>query len=77
MNRQHTTVKYLCNILSPFQNIQIGDSKTGKGLTYISYLADSGCEAVTVYGDYYVYGISPQIDKDGEPFLMILIELKV
>ena len=71
------TVKELCNVLSPFQNIQVGDSKTGEPMTYVNYLADSSCEVEGSYGDYDVYGIAPKIDKEGKPFLAILVELTV
>ena len=70
------TVKDLCKTISPLQNIQIGDSKTGEPLTYVTYLADSSCE-VWDYGDSEVYGIAPKVDKDGKPYLAILIEWKM
>ena len=67
-------VKELLNVLSPFQNIQFGDSKTGEPLTYVSYLADSSCEADS-YADNTLYGVAPKIDKEGQPYLAILVEL--
>ena len=70
-------VKELCDVLSPFQMIQVGDSKTGEPITSMDYLADSTCEVYDSYGNYDVYGIAPKIDKDGKPYLVILVELKV
>ena len=70
-------VKELCDVLSPFQNIQVCDSKTGEAFTYVNYLADNGCEVYDSYGDDDIYGIAPKVDKDGKPYLAILVELKV
>ena len=69
-------VKDLYDVLSPYQNIQFGDSKTGEPLTYVSYIADSGCE-ITSYEDYEVYGIAPKVDKEGKTYLAILMDMKI
>ena len=69
-------VKELLDLISPFQDIQFGDSKTGEPLTHVDYLADSGCEASS-YEENDVYGIAPKIAKNGEPYLAILMEMKV
>jgi len=37
-------VKDLYPVISPYLDIQIGDSKRDVALTSLSYLADSGCE---------------------------------
>ena len=70
-------VKELCDVLSPFQNIQVFDSKTGEPITSMDYLADSSCEVYDSYGDDDIYGIAPKVNKDGKPYLAILVELKV
>ena len=69
-------VKDLYNILSPFQNFQLGDSKTGEPLTYVNYIADSACE-IDNYMDYDVYGITSKVDKEGNPYLVILLVMTV
>ena len=66
-------VKDLYPVISPYLDIQIGDSKRNVALTSLSYLADSGCE-VDSYADYEVYALIPRIDKDGNAYLAILIE---
>ena len=68
-------VKDLYPVISPFLDIQIGDSKMDGTLTGKSYLADSGCE-VDNFADYEVYALIPRIDKDGDAYLAILIENK-
>ena len=69
-------VKELCNILSPFQEIQVFDSKTGEPVGSLSYLADSRCDVYDSYGDDDVYGIAPKVNSEGESYLAILVELK-
>lgn len=69
-------VKDLYPVISPFLDIQIGDSKLDTPLTSKSYLADSGCE-VDSYEDYDIYALIPRIDKDGNAYLAILVENKV
>lgn len=66
-------VKDLYPVISPYLDIQIGDSKMDAPLTSLSYLADSGCE-VGDYGEYEIYALIPRIDKDGNAYLAILIE---
>jgi hypothetical protein len=68
-------IKDLYSVISPYLDIQIGDSKMDTPLTSLSYLADSGCE-VDSYADYEVYALIPRIDKDGNVYLAILIENK-
>ena len=68
-------VKDLCGVISPFQNIQIWDSKTAEAETCVSYLADSGCEVMNYENDE-VYSIAPKVDKNGAPYLAILVEMK-
>ena len=69
-------LKDLCEVFSPYQNIQIGDSKTGEPLGYVTYLADSGCD-IESYEDYEVYGIAPKQSKAGKMYLAILLVMKV
>lgn len=66
-------VKDLYPVISPYLDIQIGDSKLDALLTSKSYLADSGC-GVDDYEDYDIYALIPRIDKDGNAYLAILIE---
>ena len=66
-------VKDLYPVISPYLDIQIGDSKMDTPLTSLSYLADSGCE-VDNYADYEVYALIPRIDKDGDAYLAIMVE---
>jgi hypothetical protein len=68
-------VKDLYSVISPYLDIQIGDSKMDTPLTSLSYLADSGCE-VDNYADYEVYALIPRIDKDGSAYLAIMVENK-
>jgi hypothetical protein len=68
-------VKDLYPVISPYLDIQIGDSKMDTPLTSLSYLADSGCE-VDSYADYEVYALIPRIDKDGSAYLAIMVENK-
>ncbi len=68
-------VKDLYPVISPYLDIQIGDSKLDTPLTSKSYLADSACE-VDNYADYEVYALIPKIDKDGDAYLAIMIENK-
>ena len=68
-------VKDLYQVVSPYLDMQIGDSKMAKPLTSKSYLADSGCE-IDNYADYDVYALIPRIDKEGNAYLAILIETK-
>jgi len=67
---EYMIVKELYDALSPYQEIQIGDSKTGEPITYVSYRQD-----VCKYDRNKVYGIAPKVDKKGKPFLAILVEL--
>lgn len=69
-------VKDLYNVISPFQNLQIADSKTAEPLTFVSYIADSGCE-ITNYEEYEIYGIAPKKDKEGDLYLAILIVMEM
>lgn len=71
------TVKELCKVISPYLSIQVGDSKTSAPIGCITYLADGDCNIEEVYGDYEVYAVAPKIDNDNEPFLAILLEMKV
>ena len=68
-------VKDLYPVISPYLDIQIGDSKRDVALTSLSYLADSGCE-IDSYADYEVYALIPRISKDGDAYLAIMIESK-
>jgi hypothetical protein len=66
-------VKDLYPVISPYLDIQIGDSKLDTPLTSKSYLADSGCETDN-YADYEVYALIPRIDKDGNVYLAVIVE---
>lgn len=68
-------VKDLYPVISPFLDIQIGDSKLDAPLTSKSYLADSG-SGLDDYGDHDVYALIPRIDKNGKAYLAIMIESK-
>ena len=68
-------IKDLYPVISPYLDIQIGDSKLDTPLTSKSYLADSGCETDN-YADYDIYALIPRIDKDGNAYLAILVENK-
>lgn len=68
-------VKDLYPVISPYLDIQIGDSKLDAPLTSKSYLADSGC-GLDDYADDDVYALIPRIDKDGKAYLAIMIESK-
>ena len=68
-------VKDLYQVVSPYLDMQIGDSKMAGPLTSESYLADSGCE-IDNYADYDIYALIPRIDKEGNAYLAILIETK-
>ena len=68
-------VKDLYPVISPFLDIQIGDSKLDIPLTSKSYLADSGCE-IDDYADDDIYALIPRIDKGGKPYLAVMIENK-
>lgn len=70
------TLKDLFPVLSPFQDFQIIDSQTANSLTGVDYLADSSCEASTYESDT-VCGITPKVDKEGNPYLAILVKLTV
>ena len=69
-------VKDLYPVISPYLDIQIGDSKLDAPLTSKSYLADSGCD-VESYEDFDIYALIPRIDKGGKAYLAIMIESKV
>lgn len=69
-------LKDLIELLSPYQDIQLGDSKTGEPLNTMSYIADSACDIVS-YEDYDVYGIAPKVNQKGEAYLAILLEMRV
>lgn len=66
-------VKDLYPVISPFLDIQIGDSKMDAPLTSLSYLADGGCE-VEYYEESEIYALIPRIDKEGNAYLAVLIE---
>ena len=66
-------IKDLFPVISPYLDIQLGDSKLDGPITPVSYLADSGCE-VDNYADYEVYALIPKIDNNGNAYLAILIE---
>ena len=68
-------VKDLYPVISPYLDIQIGDSKMDGALTSKSYLADSGCETDN-YADYDIYALVPRIGKDGDAYLAIMVENK-
>jgi len=68
-------VKDLYPVISPYLDIQIGDSKMDDPLTSLSYLADSGCE-VGNYEESEIYALIPRVDKEGKAYLAILIENK-
>lgn len=68
-------VKDLYPVISPYLDIQIGDSKRDVPLTSLSYLADSNCE-VDGYEDYEVYALIPKVNKEGIAYLAIMIENK-
>ena len=69
-------VKDLYDILCPFQNIQIWNAKTAEPWGERDYMADSSCD-ITSYEEYDVYGLAPKIDKSGNPYLAILVDLNV
>jgi len=66
-------VKDLFPVISPYLDIQIGDSKLDTPLTSKSYLADSGC-GIDDYRDHDIYALIPKIDKDGNAYLAVMIE---
>lgn len=66
-------VKDLYPVISPFLDIQIGDSKMDAPLTSLTYLADSGCE-VGNYEESEIYALIPRVNKEGTAYLAILIE---
>lgn len=66
-------VKNLYPVISPYLDIQIGDSKLDAPLTSKTYLADSGC-GVDDYEDHDIYALIPRIDKNGKAYLAIMIE---
>lgn len=68
-------VKDLYKVISPYLDIQIGDSKTDRPLTNKTWLANSNCE-ISAYENEDIYAIIPRKDKDGIPYLAILIETK-
>lgn len=68
-------VKDLYQVVSPYLDMQIWDSKADETLTNKTYLATSGCE-ISTYEDYDIYALIPKIDKDGNAYLAILIETK-
>lgn len=68
-------IKDLYPVISPYLDIQIGDSKRDVALTSMSYLAESRCE-IDSYADYEVYALIPRISKDGDAYLAIIIENK-
>jgi hypothetical protein len=68
-------VKELYPVISPYLDIQIGDSKLDGPITPVSYLADSGCE-INNYANYDIYALIPKIDNDGNAYLAILVENK-
>jgi len=69
-------VKDLYNVISPFQGLQLFDSKTGDALTSLDYIADSGCE-IDSYEDYEIYGIAPKMSSGQKTYLAIMIEMTV
>lgn len=68
-------VKDLYQVVSPYLDMQIGDSKSDRPLTNKTWLANSNCE-ISTYEDEDIYAIIPKIDKDGNAYLAILIEAK-
>lgn len=70
-------VKDLCEVISPLQDIQVYDSKTGEPYTECNYLADSCCDVLDAYGDYDLYGVAPKVGKDGNKYLALFVEVKV
>ena len=68
-------VKDLYQVVSPYLDMQIGDSKSDRPLTNKTWLANSNCE-ISTYEDYDIYAIIPRIDKDGNAYIAILIETK-
>lgn len=68
-------VKDLYQVVSPYLDMQIGDSKSDRPLTSKTWLANSNCE-ISDYEDYDIYALIPRIDKDGNAYLAILIETK-
>lgn len=68
-------VKDLYAVVSPYLDMQIGDSKTDRPLTNKTWLGTSGCE-ISTYEDEDIYALIPKIDKDGNAYLAILIEAK-
>lgn len=68
-------VKDLYTVVSPYLDMQIGDSKTDRPLTSKTYLGTSDSE-ISDYEDYDIYALIPRIDKGGNAYLAILIETK-
>ena len=68
-------VKDLYPVISPYLDIQIGESKTDRPLTNKTWLANSNCE-ISTYEDEDIYALIPRIDKEGNAYLAILIETK-
>lgn len=68
-------VKDLYQVVSPYLDMQIGDSKSDRPLTNKTWLANSNCE-ISTYEDYDIYALIPKIDKDGNAYLAILIKTK-
>ena len=66
-------VKDLYQVVSPYLDMQIGDSKSDRPLTDKTWLTNSNCE-ISTYEDYDIYALIPRIDKDGNAYLAILIE---
>ena len=71
------TVKELSAIVSPYQDMQIFDSKTMTPYTSVQYRADSGCEVFDSYGEDEVYSIVPMVNSEGKPYLAVLVEMEI
>lgn len=66
-------VKSLYQVVSPLVEVQIGDSKTMKPLTNKTSFGNG---EISAYENEDIYAIIPRKDKDGIPYLAILIETK-
>ncbi len=66
-------VKDLYQVTSPRIGVQIGDSKLYAPLTNKTYLGDS---EISDYENEDIYALIPRVDKNGIPYLAILIEAK-
>lgn len=71
-------VKELFDVLSPLQNIAIGDPKIGEPISQIVPLYESTDtdEELCQYLNDEVYGIAPKTDSNGYNYLLIFVEEK-